>query len=189
MTYAELEAKPRPEHALPCCCLGCRSTLERCSEALPSRQAPNFQVSPEKAPPPSPCRIILEVAVRPPRALWPHMSSPTPFPPSWPTRSQPSRGLIGGAAHPRTPPFHAARRPPGTSWKIPVTCARPRSRASPRPQRPQPALAPQGSRAAGFTRPRGPGWPALLKRPGTHHHAGTAGRHDGIGRRARAKAV
>lgn len=112
MTYAELEAKPRPEHALPCCCLGCRSTLERCSEALPSRQAPNFQVSPEKAPPPSPCRIILEVAVRPPRALWPHMSSPTPFPPSWPTRSQPSRGLIGGAAHPRTPPFHAARRLP-----------------------------------------------------------------------------
>lgn len=91
-------------------------------------------------------------------------------------------------AIPRRPP-PAARRPPGTSWKIPVTCARPRPRASPRPQRPQPALAPQGSRAAGFTRPRGPGWPALLKRPGTHHHAGTAGRHDGIGRRARAKAV
>lgn len=116
MTYAELEAKPRPEHALPCCCLGCRSTFERCSEALPSRQAPNFQVSPEKAPPPSPCRIILEVAVRPPRALWPHMSSPTPFPPSWPTRSQPSRGFIGGAAHPEprhSMPPAALQGPPG----------------------------------------------------------------------------
>lgn len=83
---------------------------------------------------------------------------------------------------PRTPPFHPARRPLGSAGQIPGTCDGPRPRASaatPTPRPPRAGLCASGPRPASLgSRPRGPGGPALLKSPGAHHDAGTAGRHD-----------
>lgn len=103
------------------------------------------------------------------RARWPHMSSPTPFPPSGPTRSQPSltlSGLTRGAPQPRTPPFRPARRPHEATSQTPGICDRPRPRESRPPQRPEPASGAPGPRPASLCdRPRGAGRRALPESP------------------------
>lgn len=53
----------------------------------------------------------------PPRALWPHMSSPTPFPPSWPTRSQPSRGAHWRGGPPLNPAIPWRPPPSRDLWE------------------------------------------------------------------------